>query len=77
MKGTCIDTGDTAVLEKGKTYFLFPSGSSYVYVSKFDDAHAHMGCFPSFLFQIQRNEWPEEPAAASILENYEQMSLFD
>jgi hypothetical protein len=52
LQGVCVDTGETTVLEKGKKYFLFPSGSNNYYVSKFPNANAHTGCFRKSLFQI-------------------------
>lgn len=47
-----MDTGETTVLEKGKNYFLFPSGLDHYYVSKFPRETAHCGCFHKSLFQI-------------------------
>jgi hypothetical protein len=67
LQGVCVDTGETTVLEKGKKYFLFPSGSNSYYVSKFPNANAHTGCFRKSLFQIvQEEEWPPEPPADNV-----------
>jgi hypothetical protein len=67
LQGICIDASLTMVLEKGKTYFLFPIGSDHYYVSRFPKANAHTGCFHKSLFQIvQKDEWPPEPAADNV-----------
>jgi hypothetical protein len=67
LQGVCIDASLTMVLEKGKKYFLFPSGLDHYYVSKFPKANAHTGCFHKSLFKlVQEDEWPPEPPANSI-----------
>jgi hypothetical protein len=67
LQGICIDASLTMVLEKGKTYFLFPIGPDHYYVSRFPNANAHTGCFHKSLFQIvQEDEWPTEPAADNV-----------
>jgi hypothetical protein len=45
LQGTCIKVGQSAVLEKGKEYFLFPNGPDHYYVSRFPNENAHTGCF--------------------------------
>jgi hypothetical protein len=68
LKGVCIDPGQTALLEKGKSYFLFPNGTMHYYVSKFPNRNAHKGCFQSKYFQLIENEaWPQEPELLSII----------
>lgn len=67
LQGICVDTAATTVLEKGKTYFLFPCGPNHYYVSKFPNANAHTGCFRKSLFQIvQEDEWPPEPPVGNV-----------
>ncbi|OAT74865.1 hypothetical protein [Parageobacillus thermoglucosidasius] len=67
LQGICVDTAATTVLEKGKTYFLFPGGPNHYYVSKFPKENSHFGVFRKSLFQIvQEDEWPPEPPADSI-----------
>jgi hypothetical protein len=67
LQGICIDIGETTVLEKGKTYFLFPNGSTHYYVSKFQNKNSHFGCFRKSFFQIvQKDEWSPEPPADNV-----------
>ncbi|MED5052683.1 hypothetical protein P9850_12745 [Anoxybacillus rupiensis] len=67
LQGVCVDASLTMVLEKGKTYFLFPNGPNHYYVSKFPNAGSHSGCFHKSLFEIvQEDEWPPEPSADSV-----------
>lgn len=67
LQGICIDIGETTVLEKGKTYFLFPNGSTHYYVSKFQNKNSHFGCFRKSFFQIvQEDEWSPEPPADNV-----------
>jgi hypothetical protein len=67
LQGVCVDASLTMVLEKGKKYFLFPSGPDHYYVSKLPKANAHTGCFHKSLFQIvQEDEWPPEPSADNV-----------
>lgn len=62
LQGVCIDNSQTTVLEKGKSYFLFPNGAHHYYVSIFPNQSAHKGCFQSRYFQIiKKEEWPQEP----------------
>ncbi len=62
MQGICINQGQTSVLEKGKSYFLFPNGTQHYYVSNFPNQNAHKGCFQMKYFQlVQKEEWPAEP----------------
>jgi hypothetical protein len=62
LKGVCIDIGNSAVLQKGESYYLFPHGDKHYYVSIFPNKNAHKGCFHAELFQLAReNDWPEEP----------------
>lgn len=67
LQGVCVDASLTMVLEKGKKYFLFPSGPDHYYVSKLPKANAHTGCFHKSLFQIvQEDEWPPEPPVGNV-----------
>lgn len=67
LQGICVDTAATTVLEKGKTYFLFPGGPNHYYVSKFPKENSHCGCFRKSLFQIvQEDEWPPEPPMHNV-----------
>jgi hypothetical protein len=67
LQGICIDPGQTVVLEKGKSYFLFPNGTKHYYVSKFPNRNAHKGCFEAIYFQIiKKEEWPQKPERLSI-----------
>ncbi|MBO0962366.1 hypothetical protein J1P26_21925 [Neobacillus sp. MM2021_6] len=67
LQGICIDSGYTAVLQKGTSYYLFPNGANHYYVSKFPNSGAHMGCFQASYFQIIEDElWPEEPEARPV-----------
>ncbi|MBO0962515.1 hypothetical protein J1P26_22735 [Neobacillus sp. MM2021_6] len=62
LQGICIDTGYTAVLQKGTSYYLFPNGDNHYYVSKFPNEGAHMGCFQERYFQVlEEEQWPDEP----------------
>jgi hypothetical protein len=62
LRGICTDLGQTAVLELGKSYYLFPNGTQHYYVSNFPDRNAHRGCFQTKYFQIIEKEiWPPEP----------------
>lgn len=68
MKGRCIDTGGSTVLEKGEVYHLFLNGPDHFYVSKFDNKNAHFGCFGRRFFepvleieQDHNEDWPPEP----------------
>jgi hypothetical protein len=62
LQGVCVDSGQSAVLEKGTSYYLFPNGSKHFYVSKLPNASAHKGCFQAKYFQVIDKElWPEEP----------------
>jgi hypothetical protein len=67
LQGVCIDQGQSAVLLKGTSYYLFPNGSSHFYVSKFPNRNTHKGCFQAKYFQIIEKElWPEEPEVRSV-----------
>jgi hypothetical protein len=67
LKGICIDPGQTVVLEKGKSYFLFPNGTKHYYVSDFNNKNAHKGCFQALYFQIAKEEERlAEPVAKSV-----------
>lgn len=67
LQGICINTSYTAVLEKGRKYFLFPNGPSSFYVSKFPNEKAHTGCFRAVFFEItEENKLPAEPEAISL-----------
>jgi hypothetical protein len=67
LQGVCVDASLTMVLEKGKKYFLFPSGPDHYYVSKLPKANAHTGCFHKSLFKlVQEDEWPPEPSADNV-----------
>jgi hypothetical protein len=62
--GVCIDIGNSAVLQKGDSYYLFPHGDKHYYVSKFPNKNAHKGCFHAELFQLINDiNWPHEPEA--------------
>jgi len=67
LQGICIDSGQTAVLAKGATYYLFPNGSKHYYVSKFPNQGAHRGCYSKEYFKLIEQElWPEEPQQREI-----------
>ncbi|MCM3705334.1 hypothetical protein M3205_06275 [Cytobacillus firmus] len=67
LQGICLDDSQSAVLAKGKSYYLFPNGSSYYYVSKFPNKNAHTGCYEANMFAICEEEiWPEEPEVRKI-----------
>lgn len=67
LQGICLEPEQAAVLEKGKSYYLFPNGANHYYVSKFPNSGAHMGCFQNSYFQIIEKElWPEEPEIRSV-----------
>jgi hypothetical protein len=62
LRGICTDLGQTAVLELGKSYYLFPNGTKHFYVSNFPNRNAHKGCFQAKYFQIiEKDKWPQEP----------------
>jgi hypothetical protein len=62
FRGVCIDIGNSAVLQKGERYYLFPNGDKHYYVSNFPNMSAHKGCFHVELFQvINDSDWPQEP----------------
>jgi DNA polymerase len=52
MQGICTKPPDSMVLQKGETYYLFPNGPDHVYVSKFPNQDAHMGCFELKHFEV-------------------------
>lgn len=56
LQGVCVDTGQTAVLTKGESYFLFPNGDKHYYVSRFPNQGAHKGCFQARYFQVVDEE---------------------
>jgi hypothetical protein len=67
LQGVCVDPGNTDVLKKGKTYFLFPNGNDYYYVSAFPNQNSHKGCFCGKYFQIvEREAWSQEPEGRTI-----------
>jgi hypothetical protein len=67
LQGICIDPGQSAVLQQGTSYYLFPNGEQHYYISKFPNASAHKGCFQAKYFQIiQKQSWPEEPEMVPI-----------
>jgi hypothetical protein len=67
LQGVCVDPGQTEVLEKGKTYFLFPNDDVHYYVSNFPNINAHKGCFHKKYFQvIERESYPPEPTVRPI-----------
>jgi hypothetical protein len=74
LHSVCVDPGQTVVLEKGKSYFLFPNGTMCYYVSNFPNPKAHKGCFQSKYFQIiEKVEWPHEPEVLSLSLDPEQL----
>jgi hypothetical protein len=76
LQGICIDPGQTVVLEKGKSYFLFPNGTKHYYVSKFPNQNAHKGCFQAIYFQIiEKEEWLQEPVRLSIILDQEKVYM--
>ncbi|MEC1744145.1 hypothetical protein [Schinkia azotoformans] len=81
LQGTCIDTGQTTVLEKGKSYFLFPNGPIHFYVSKFPNRDSHRGCFSGKYFQIITDTGENKSKRFQNIEMgenpFEQLSLFD
>lgn len=82
LKGDCINPGAVDVLTEGTSYFLFPAGSTYFYVSKFPNKNSHRGCFERKLFTNIREVNPIPDVKATIMEaapkeeEYEQLSLF-
>lgn len=80
MKGICVDSTNSAVLEVSREYFLFPNGPNAYYVSKFDRETAHFGCFQAKRFEVlEMEEGPSEPnnkVPDDIVET-EQLSLFE
>ncbi|MBG9548409.1 MULTISPECIES: hypothetical protein [Cytobacillus] len=67
LQGICLDDSQSAVLAKGRIYYLFPNGSNHYYVSKFPNPKAHTGCFQAEMFAIYEGElWPEEPGVRVI-----------
>jgi len=67
LQGICVDPGQTAVLTKGTSYYLFPNGSNHYYVSNFPNQGAHKGCYSKEYFQLDEQEiWPEEPELRDI-----------
>ncbi|WP_260288470.1 hypothetical protein [Peribacillus aracenensis] len=78
LQGVCVDPGQTNVLNKEASYFLFPAGNSHYFVSKFPNKKSHRGCFESNRFQLMN---PPEPEKHSTIESelkipeYEQLSL--
>jgi hypothetical protein len=67
LQGVCVDSGQSAVLQKGTSYYLFPNGVNHFYVSLFPNPNAHKGCFQKAYFQIIEKElWPEEPEVIPV-----------
>ncbi|GAB2558316.1 hypothetical protein [Gracilibacillus alcaliphilus] len=69
MKGVCIDTTNSNVLQEGMTYYVFPHGPYAFYVSKFENVASHTGAFSRDRFEVIEQE---ETSNESI-----QMNLFD
>ncbi|MEP9408603.1 hypothetical protein ABKP09_19990 [Peribacillus frigoritolerans] len=82
LKGECINPGAVDVLTEGTSYYLFPAGPSYFYVSKFPNKNSHRGCFERKLFTNIREVNPSPEVKATIIEEtpqeeaFEQLSLF-
>ncbi|MGM0903086.1 MAG: hypothetical protein ACQEXB_18555 [Bacillota bacterium] len=67
LQGICVDPGQTAVLTKGTSYYLFPNGANHYYVSKYPNPEAHKGCYSKEYFQlIEKEIWPDEPEKRDI-----------
>jgi hypothetical protein len=67
LQGVCVDPGQTEVLEKGKTYFLFPNGNDHYYVSVFPNQNSHKGCFcGNYVRIVKRETWLPEPVLRQI-----------
>lgn len=67
LQGICVDPGQSAVLEKGTSYYLFPNGTKHYYVSKFPNLGAHNGCFQAKYFQlVEEEDWPQEPESVEV-----------
>lgn len=52
MRGICIETGATTVLQEGANYFLFDHGPNNFYVSRFDNVNAHCGSYERKFFKL-------------------------
>lgn len=85
LKGVCKDPGNSNVLVKGTTYYLFPAGTTHYYVSKFPNKNAHRGCFIKTLFDlisgyVEPEDVPKVEAAVIDIElkedEFGQLSLF-
>ncbi|MEY8346449.1 hypothetical protein [Niallia circulans] len=79
IQGICVDTANTTVLVEGQTYFLFPNGPNYFYVSEFPDSKAHKGCYQSSCFQIikkPKEEWPAEPKGPRLVSDYDKEKVY-
>ncbi|WNF36438.1 hypothetical protein RJD24_18750 [Bacillaceae bacterium IKA-2] len=77
MKGLCVDDRESTTLQKGKSYFIFENGPHHVYVSRFNNKNAHMGCYKMQRFQvIEEEEVKIKEAPLLPLEEWQQMSLF-
>jgi hypothetical protein len=79
LRGVCINPERTDLMEKGKTYYLFPNGPDHVYVSRFDNPGAHFGCFERSRFnelteEKQADPWPPEPPV--IIPNLDREKLY-
>lgn len=79
IQGICVDIANTTVLIEGQTYFLFPNGPNYFYVSVFPDSKAHKGCYQSRCFQIIKKikeEWPAEPKGPCLVSDYDKEKVY-
>ncbi|MCP3026632.1 hypothetical protein [Halobacillus sp. A5] len=81
MKAICLDAAGSAELVQGNEYFVFPSGGSAYYVSRFDRGGSHFGCFQAGRFELMECQEPNPRMATSETkyesEDYEQLSIFD
>lgn len=79
LQGICVDTAHTTVLVEGQTYFLFPNGPKFFYVSVFPNKNAHKACYQSSCFQIvekSKEEWPAEPKGPRLVSNYDKEKVY-
>lgn len=58
-QGICVDTGLSAVLQKGNTYFLKEHGKNNYYVSRFDNPKSYFGSFRKEFFTLVAEKKPK------------------
>jgi len=69
MQGICIDAGTSAVLEQGKTYFLFNHGKNNVYVGNFENVRSQFGSFQRKQFEIVKEEKAAVKPVEKLVDN--------